>query len=207
MSEEPTIEVIPSLGRSLKPILHIRAHYLDDIKESLWVRGVGAHDYATNSSSIVGGSSFYKNVFSSVQRYSIPRHTITPFLEAARATKPKDTHQVFRTTHSLGFATFDYGHNVRLFYPDIPGEGRYLRSNDGEESETEFTAEIFALDGAQCPFILRKQGGDQYTIVTACYLMGALQYDDLRKKGTVGPWGTYPALPTMLERSRMIEII
>lgn len=217
-SIEPSIEVTESLGRSLKPVLRIRAHYLDDIKQSVWVRGIGAHDYAENYWQGLSTSGFYKDIFSSVDSisntrtasYPIPENTITPFLEAARATSPKGTHQVFRTSHSLGFATFDYEHNVRLLHPDVPCEGEYYMRNDagdGQESETEFTAEIFALDGARCPFILRKRGVDQYTIVTACYLMGALQYDDLSKEGARGPWGAYPALPAMLERSRMIEIV
>ena len=206
---ERTIEILPrqySLRTGLKPILQIRAHYLDDIKRNLWIRGINARQYADEDHIMVGASKYYRNVFSpsnaSGEPSIIRSTTITPFLRAAEDVSVTDTHGIFRTSHSLGFATFNNAHGVRLFHPDSGGEVVNPRHNNEH-----FLAEIYALDGARSPFILRSRGNNQYSIIAACYLMGALEYETFAKNGTLGPWGAYPASPTNSERSRMIEII
>lgn len=208
-SAESSIEILPkeySLRAGLKPILQLKAYYLDDITTGSWVRGLDARRYAKEYHTMIGTSKYYQDVFlpstTSTQTYSIHRDTIMPFINEARKLYTTNTHQVFRTSHSLGFATFDTTHGVRIFNPDsvservVPG---YI--------EEDFSAEVYAIDGARSPFILRSRAKNQYSIVTACYLMGALEYESLRREGTLGPWGPYPILPTNLERSRIIEIV
>ena len=228
----------PSPGEYIKPRLRIRAHYLDRIERADWVRGINANHYATKQKYTESASTIYKNVFHAngarpVLNPLISQEHIESFLEAASETDPKGTHQVFRTTHSIGFASFDSNHGVRLFDPDLSSEreGWYPGHADGGSLNTDpdnygdddnldadpedidetpqepFVAEVFALDGARSPFILRKQAENQYKIVTACYLMGALQYATLRKKNIKGPWGEFPESPSDEERTRMIEIV
>ena len=85
---------------------------------------------------------------------------------------------MFRTKHSIGFGDYDSGR---------------FRPGDA----------VFALDGLRTPLILRRLGDNKYKIVTYCYVMGALEYDEWKSAGGKGPWGE---LPEPMERTRMIDI-
>ncbi|KAH6878208.1 heterokaryon incompatibility protein-domain-containing protein [Alternaria rosae] len=65
--------------------------------------------------------------------------------------------------------------------------------------------EIFAIDGAKEPFILRRAEGQQYRVVSACYLWAAWDLDCWNPGSKKGRWGPGVVRPT-IEQTRMIEI-
>jgi hypothetical protein len=65
--------------------------------------------------------------------------------------------------------------------------------------------EVFAIDGAKKPFILRTTGEKRYRIVGTCYLWGALELDFWNPGSKVGRWGTERP-PDVREQTQMIEI-
>ena len=65
--------------------------------------------------------------------------------------------------------------------------------------------DIFAIDGAKALFILRKVEGQQYRIVSACYLYAAWELDCWNPGTKKGRWGPGVKRPNT-EQTRMIEI-
>jgi hypothetical protein len=65
--------------------------------------------------------------------------------------------------------------------------------------------EIFAIDGARSPFILRKSGSRCYRIVSGCYLWEALQLDCWNPGSNKGRLGAN-LVEAGQKQTRMIEI-
>jgi hypothetical protein len=72
------------------------------------------------------------------------------------------------------------------------GENRWLFATSNSVGFTsykfEFTDEIWAIDGARVPFILRKIGPKTYRIVGECYLWAALELDYWNPGTRKGRW-------------------
>jgi hypothetical protein len=66
--------------------------------------------------------------------------------------------------------------------------------------------EIFAIDGINSLFILRKTATQQYRIVSECYLWAAFELDCWNPGTRMGRWGPSVPRPTV-EQTRMIEIV
>jgi hypothetical protein len=97
--------------------------------------------------------------------------------------------QLFASNFSVGF----------------PGFG--TRATDSITTKTTIIPgdQIFAIDGARTPFILRKTPGIQYKIVDQCYLWAALELDCWNPGTKKGRWGPGIERPTG-KQTRMIEI-
>jgi len=71
--------------------------------------------------------------------------------------------------------------------------------------QTAVADEIFAIDGTDVLFVLRKTEGLQYRVVGPCYLWAARELDCWNPGSKKGRWGPGLIRPT-IERTRMIEI-
>jgi hypothetical protein len=66
--------------------------------------------------------------------------------------------------------------------------------------------EVFALDGARAPWILRKIRDDTYQIVGECYLWAALELDVWNPGTKKGRWGEADCWQSTERQTRFIEI-
>jgi hypothetical protein len=66
--------------------------------------------------------------------------------------------------------------------------------------------EVFALDGARAPWILRKIGDETYQIVGECYLWAALELDVWNPGTKKGRWGEEDCWQSTERQTRFIEI-
>ncbi|KAF7672217.1 het-domain-containing [Alternaria burnsii] len=82
-------------------------------------------------------------------------------------------------------------------FPGISSMKRIVQQGD----------EIFAIDGARTPFILRKRGrvAENYKIIDECYLWAALELDCWNPGTRKGRWGPGVERPTTTQ-TRMINI-
>ncbi|CAN9325885.1 unnamed protein product [Alternaria alternata] len=91
---------------------------------------------------------------------------------------------LYLSKYSVLFALYDY-----------EGSGLFFQPGD----------EIFAIDGARVPFVLRKTITGQYKMMSACYMWAALDLDCWNPGTKKGRWGPDLERPAG-EQTRMIEI-
>jgi len=103
------------------------------------------------------------------------------FFEACETLQ--EGHPAFFSHFSVGIASFDRRDSGIL----QPGD------------------EIFAIDGARTPFILRNTGDFSYRVVSECYLWAAMELDCWNPGTKKGKWGENVERPTATQ-TRMIEI-
>lgn len=82
------------------------------------------------------------------------------FMKTLKSTE--DDRKLFTTQYSIGHARGD------------------IRNGDA----------VYVLDGARTPFVLRRIGPKEYTIVTVCYLWAALELDYWNPGTRKGLWGS-----------------
>jgi hypothetical protein len=194
------------LPKSILPHLLVRAHYIDRVIQSnvkVDFKGVsqGAHqnllllkrhqyeqivqffraDVMMGDQSLHSGQEPYDKSVSIQDDKSIVLADLLKFIEIY-----KDAGQerpLYLSQYSVLFASFDY-HGSFLV---MPGD------------------EIFAIDGAQVPFVLRKTITEQYILISPCYLWAALELDCWNPGTKKGRWGPDVERP-MEKQTRMIEI-
>lgn len=91
------------------------------------------------------------------------------------------------------------------------GEGRHLFEGNYSVGFTNGSYregdQVFAIDGAKAPFILRSMGENQYKIVSDCYLWAALQLDYWNPGTLKGLWGVGNDNQPRKEQTGMIELL
>jgi hypothetical protein len=108
----------------------------------------------------------------------MPGYNLVDLIEFATiAEQCGQKYQIFATSNSVGFTSHDF------------------RSGD----------EIWAVDGAKVPFILRKIGPKSYRIVGECYLWAALELDYWKPGTKKGRWSEQRS-PRNEQQTQIIEI-
>jgi hypothetical protein len=170
------------------PNFRIRAHYIDSL-QSMQKSKNGS--WFMTPESVVSGigdpGSYY-------------RWTLPFFRRAPSAENPQDLAQGANLEDIEVFVRAWGNHRASTEWFTTRFSVGYARAG------FEVGDEVFALDGARAPWILRKIGDDTYQIVGECYLWAALELDVWNPGTKKGRWGEEDCQQSTERQTRSIEI-
>jgi hypothetical protein len=212
-------------SQSLIPRLRVRAHLLATIpasKRSIF--GVNCWEFCNKMESdvsVLQHNSWILKFFRKTPRQSAEKwsHMQRGPLEKLLHEDEQDTLRVWnlpqRFPHYV-YKEIPYNlHDLASFLRDGRrwGEGRYLFETNNSVGFTNGNHregdQVFAIDGAKSPFILRRvsEEKNQYKIVSDCYLWAALELDYWNPGTRKGFWEDGDDRQPREEQTRMIELL
>jgi hypothetical protein len=168
---------------NILPHFQVRAHFIDkDLSDFPY------NDNYWNMDASTIGDAIYKDVKRSGASYSHGAECrwVLPFFRRFCNIAPGSEHMHPRVHHNLDdlidFAktAVKHGESRRMFTTS--------NSVGFAREGFQFSDEIWAIDGARVPFILRKIGPKTYRIVGECYLWAALELDYWNPGTRKGRW-------------------
>jgi hypothetical protein len=172
---------------NILPRFHVRAHYVDNICET-WSSSLG----------VLNAGRFAKSMYKSPAYLSLAKYAwLLPFFQISRTPVLMDT--LFSLGKPLGALCQDDLPDINLadmveFVEKAMEQGSnkeiFTTTNSVGFARHGFESsdEIWAVDGARTPFVLRKTGPRIYRIVSDCYLWAALELDYWNPGTRKGRW-------------------
>jgi hypothetical protein len=176
----PTSDVIPNF--------RIRAHYIDSLQS---MQKSKDRSWFMTPESVVSG------IRDPGSHY---RWTLPFFRRAPSAENPQDLAQGANLEDIEIFIRAWGSHRVSTVWFTTRFSVGYAREG------FEVGDEVFALDGARAPWILRNTGDGTYQIVGECYLWAALELDVWNPGTKKGRWGEEDCWQSTERQTRFIEI-
>jgi hypothetical protein len=189
-----------SVETNILPRFQVRAHFID--KD---LSGFPYNDNYWNIDASTIGDAIFKDVKRSGASYSHGAECrwVLPFFRRFRNIAPGSEHMHPWVHHNLDdlidFAktAVKHGKSRRMFTTS--------NSVGFTRDAFQFMDEIWAIDGARVPFILRKIGPKTYRIVGECYLWAALELDYWNPGTRKGRWNENEPAHNE-QQTHMIEI-